>query len=124
MPTATSPRRKRRLSSQERHAMQQEALSRATSNRSLSNWPAIITGFSERGIPESEIQPRVNVFTYQAWKALGRQVRKGEKGVKVFTWIPTSKDEKQTDGTVKTVEKKFCKAATVFHITQTDSIDS
>jgi len=122
MSTATAPGKRRRRTPSERKAMQDEALSRATGNVSLANWPAIILGFVDKGIPESEIHPRQNIFTYAAWRALKRQVRKGEKGVRVHTWIPTSKDEKQTDGTVKTVEKKFCKAATVFHVTQTDPV--
>jgi len=30
-----------------------------------------IQGFAAKGIPESEIKPRENVFTFNAWKALG-----------------------------------------------------
>jgi hypothetical protein len=67
--------------------IQQEALSRAVGNQSLTNWPAIIYGFVAKGIPESEIRPRENVFTYHAWRALGRQVRRGEHGVKVTTFV-------------------------------------
>ena len=33
-------------------------------------------------------QARVNILTYAAWRALGRQVRKGEHGRKLETWIP------------------------------------
>jgi len=47
-----------------------EALSRATSGMSVSNYPTIYGGFIEKGIPESEIKPRENVFTYHAWRAL------------------------------------------------------
>ena len=61
-----------------REQMQQEALSRAASGQSLSNWPAILAGFTAKGILESDIRPRENVFTYHAWRALGRQVRRGE----------------------------------------------
>ena len=42
-----------------------EALSRATTGLSMSNYPTIY-GFKEKGIPESEIRPRENVFTYNA----------------------------------------------------------
>ena len=52
-----------------------EALSRAQSGQSLTNFPTILEGFMARGIAEAEILPRVNVFTYRAWKAKGRQVR-------------------------------------------------
>ncbi len=92
-------------------AIQSEALFRAENNLSTSNYPAIYAGFEEKGI--SDIQPRVNVFTYHAWRAKGRQVRKGEHGVKVVTWI-TSND-KETGK-----ESKFPKKTTVFHISQTD----
>jgi hypothetical protein len=64
-----------------------EALSRATTGLSMSNYPTIYSGFMEKGIPELEIKPRENVFTYAAWRALGRQVRRGEHGVKVLTFI-------------------------------------
>src|SRR5207302_7963659 len=72
-----------------REEMQQEALSRAIGGQALTNWPAIIHGFAAKGIPESDIRPRENVFTYHAWRALGRQVRRGEHGVKVITFVAT-----------------------------------
>ncbi len=72
-----------------REQMQQEALARAANGQTLTNWPAIIHGFMARGIPEHEIRPRENVFTYHAWRALGRQVRRGEHGVKVVTFVTT-----------------------------------
>ena len=93
--------------------IQSEALYRAESSLSTSNYPAIYAGFEDKGI--SDIQPRVNVFTYQAWRAKGRQVRKGEHGVRVVTWI-TGKDKKTGK------ESKYPKKTTVFHISQTDSI--
>ena len=59
---------------------QQEALGRARTGESFSNYPAIFTGFMDKGIPEAEIIPRENVFTFHAWKALGRVVKKGGLG--------------------------------------------
>jgi len=56
-----------------------------------------------------------NVFTYNAWKALGRQVNKGEHGVKVVTWIDAT--DKITG-----LPTKLCRASTVFHISQTSPI--
>ncbi|MCP4262796.1 MAG: ArdC family protein [Planctomycetes bacterium] len=101
-------------------AIANEALSRAQSNQSLINYPAIYEGFAAKGIPENEIEPRVNVLTYHAWRAVGRQVRKGEHGVKVVTWIVMEKEDKDT-GEIDTYKRP--KSATVFHISQTDSID-
>ncbi len=94
-------------------AIQSEALFRAENSLSTSNYPAIYSGFEEKGI--SDIQPRVNVFTYHAWKAKGRQVRKGEHGVRVVTWIKGT--DKKTGK-----EKTYPKRTTVFHISQTDPI--
>ena len=68
----------------ERQQMQQESLARATSGQTVTNLPAIFDGFLAKGIQEHEIKPRENIFTYHAWRALGRQVRRGEHGVKVL----------------------------------------
>src|SRR5271167_1057245 len=96
-----------------------ESLKRAVSGQSLGNFPAIFQGFTAKGIPESEIKPRENVFTYQAWKALGRQVRRGEHGVKVVTFIDCSKESKET-GKKETLRRPW--TTTVFHISQTDPV--
>ena len=108
--------------------LQAEALSRAAGGQSLTNWPAIFEGFMAKGIPESEIKPRENVFTYHAWRALGRQVRRGEHGVKVTTWVtPKDKrdesdksDSSDNQKTARRAKMPWC--ATVFHISQTDPI--
>ena len=105
--------------------LQAEALSRAVGGLSMSNWPAIYHGFAAKGIPEADIRPRENVFTYHAWRALGRQVRKGEHGVKVVTFRPGSERE---DVDPQTGEKKKVRrssrpwTAVVFHVSQTDPI--
>jgi len=87
----------------------QNALSRARSSDSFANYPAILEGFSARGI--TDIRPRENVLTYKAWQALGRQVKKGEKGVPITTWIQVEKN-----GETFPVAKR----STVFHISQTE----
>jgi hypothetical protein len=109
-------------SKQERQQIQQEALSRARDGQTWSNYPAIISGFSARGISVDEIKPRENVFTYNAWKALGRFVRKGEHGVRVVTFRDDVVKDKQDDGTEKTKVKSRPWFATVFHISQTDAM--
>ena len=96
----------------------ERALNNALSSASQSNYPAIFVGFAEKGI--TDVQPRVNVFTYDAWKALGRQVKRGEHGVKVTTWIPmTRKDDIEGE-----VSFKRPKCTTVFHVSQTDAVQS
>lgn len=101
-------------------AEQAEALSRAVNGGSFTNYPAIFAGFVAMGIPESDIHPRENVFTYQAWRALGRQVRRGEHGVKVLTFVETTKENKE-NGAKETLRRPW--STTVFHVSQTDAIE-
>jgi len=95
----------------DKQAQQIESLNRAKNGDSLANFPAIISGFMEKGINANDIIPRVNVFTYDAWQALGRQVNKGEKGVKCVSY----RDNEKTN-------KKFICIVAVFHISQTSPI--
>jgi len=81
---------------------------------------AIFQGFIAKGIPESEIRPRENVFTFDAWKALGRYVRKGEHGVKVVTFIECRKENKVT-GEKESFRRPW--TTTVFHISQTEAMN-
>src|SRR5437879_11513121 len=96
----------------------QEALTRAISGQSFSNFPAIFQGFAAKGIPESEIKPRENVFTFDAWTALGRYVRKGEHGVKVVTFIETLSRETDPDTGERKLIRRTC-TTTVSNILQT-----
>lgn len=100
-----------------------EALSRATTGQSQSNYRAIISGFRAMGINEAEILPRENCFTFNAWFALGRVVKKGEHGVKVFTFISFDEKKQNENGEIIKVSKgsKPCRT-TVFHISQTEAI--
>jgi hypothetical protein len=99
----------------------QEALTRAVSGQSFSNFSAIFQGFAAKGIPESEIKPRENVFTFDAWKALGRVVRRGEHGVKVVTFIDCQSKETDPDtGERKLIRRPW--TTTVFHVSQTDPL--
>src|SRR5713101_3825422 len=105
-----------RKSNQERA----DALTRAACGQTMSNYPAIFQGFIAKGISESEIRPRENVFTFDAWKALGRYVRKGEHGVKVVTFIECSKENKET-GAKESFRRPW--TTTVFHVSQTEPIN-
>lgn len=101
--------------------IRQQALDRARSGQALTNYPAILTGFIEKGIPEAEIRPRENVFTFQAWKALGRSVCKGEHGVKVHTFVPMTAEVKDAEtGEVKVKAYSGPRTTTVFHVSQTE----
>lgn len=100
--------------------MQQQALENAVTRQGVANYQAIFEGFEAMGIPAEAIKPRVNVFTFHAWKALGRSVKRGEHGVKIVTVIPCTKKDKATD---EDVPVKKIKATTVFHISQTQALD-
>jgi hypothetical protein len=100
---------------------QVDSLRRAIHSKSFSNFPAIFYGFLAKGIPEAEIKPRENVFTFQAWKALGRVVRRGEHGVKITTFIESKGKEIDSDtGEPKIIRRPW--TTTVFHVSQTEPI--
>ncbi len=93
------------------------ALEKAITGQSMMNYQAIIEGFIAKGIEPDQIRPRENVFTYEAWRAVGRQVRRGEKGVSVVTFRECSKVDKET-GEISAWRSPW--HSTVFHISQTD----
>ncbi len=73
----------------------------------------------ERGISEAEIEPRVNVLTFHAWRAVGRTVNRGEHGVQVVTWIDCEKKDDSGE-VVETYRRP--KTAVVFHVSQTSEV--
>ncbi len=102
-------------------AMQAEALDRASNGQSLTNYPAIYEGFLAKGISEADIKPRENIFTFNAWKALGRSVKKGEHGVKVVTFVECSGRQRDpSDGEERAATFRRPHTTTVFHISQTE----
>ena len=104
----------------EKVAMRAEAYGRAVQGQTLGNYPAIVNGFMARGLAPDDIRPRENVFTYSAWKHQGRQVRKGEKGVAITTFIPVS-EKKDAGGKVTRKGGTRPRTAYVFHVSQTDA---
>ena len=105
-----------------RTELQNEALERARTSQALTNYPAIFEGLMAKGIAEADIKPRENVFTFEAWKALGRYVRKGEHGVKIVTFIESKSKEIDPDtGERKVIRRPW--TTTVFHISQTEAMN-
>jgi len=115
--TSTQTPQRRRRTPQERAELDGAALARAAGNQGMMNYSTIYEGFAAKGIPASEIQPRVNVFTFAAWRALNRTVRRGEHGVRVVVFIPTTE---QPDESGKAKQGRLIRSTTVFHISQTD----
>ena len=99
---------------------QTEALQRARSSNSTANFAAIYAGFTAKGIPFGDITPRVNVLTFNAWKALGRVVRKGEHGVRITTWVEMTKIDASAGAPPAAFRRP--KTTTVFHVSQTDAV--
>src|SRR3990172_1586187 len=105
--------------------LQETALSRARNGASFSNYVPIIRGFLEKGISEGDIKPRENIFTYHAWRALGRTVKRGEHGVSILSFVPVDEKERKTDeetGDRKTRTRTRPRSATVFHVSQTTEL--
>ena len=115
--TESSSKKTRRPVSAEQ---QRQALEKAITGQSLANYGAIYEGFEAMGIPALEIKPRENVFTFNAWKAVGRAVRKGQHGVKVVTVV---KRERANTETGEMEISSYPITTTVFHISQTDAIN-
>jgi N-terminal domain of anti-restriction factor ArdC len=103
-----------------RDQIQREALTKAATGQSLTNYAAIIAGFAAKGIPAEQIRPRENVFTFHAWKALGRSVKRGEHGVKVLTYIEGTRKERGPDGAEIAKPCRRPWTTTVFHVSQTE----
>ncbi|MCF3643219.1 ssDNA-binding domain-containing protein [Rhizobium sp. TRM95111] len=100
--------------------LQAQALKNATSGASVANYQAIFDGFAAMGIDPDDVMPRENVFTFNAWKALGRVVKRGQHGVRIVTVIPCTKKDPET-GEETPVRKP--KTTTVFHVSQTEAIN-
>jgi antirestriction protein ArdC len=100
-----------------------QALRNATTSQSMMNFNAIFEGFAAKGIDPALVEPRVNVFTFHAWRALGRVVRKGEHGVKVCTWITIDPAKPNENGEVDSSKLggRRPRTTTVFHLSQTDA---
>lgn len=60
------------------------------------------------------------VAGYHAWQKLGRQVRKGEKGIAILAPMTWTKQQEAEDGTVSEVPVRWWKTVSVFDISQTD----
>jgi hypothetical protein len=99
-----------------------EALDRARNGETMTNYPEIFAGFIEKGNAEHDIKPRENVFTFAAWKALGRSVKRGEHGVKVVAFIDCAGrvEIDQATGEEKQTSYRRPHTTTVFHISQTE----
>jgi antirestriction protein ArdC len=65
----------------------------------------------------SQCPTATHVAGYRAWQALGRQVRKGEKGIRIFVPFTRKREENEEEGTRKVTGFGV---GTVFDVAQTD----
>ncbi len=100
-----------------------EALARIQAGFSK-NDALVVALFAARGIDPATIEPRENVLTYRAWQAKGRQVCKGEKSVRISTYIPVPEKLDATTGKVLEPASSRPWTASVFHISQTKAVQS
>jgi hypothetical protein len=88
----------------------QEALNRASNPRSILNMAMVVEAALAAGITDAI--PGENVLTFNAWKAKGRVVAKGQKAL---CKLPVFYTKENADGET---EKRMGTSA-VFHISQT-----
>jgi len=61
---------------------------------------------------ECDCKPYVDWFTYNRWQAQGMQVQKGEKGIKLLTYITKEQEDKNGKVTSRTYSRNtsvFCR---------------
>lgn len=104
-----------------RAGLEAQALANAMGGQSMANYAAIFEGFEALGIAPADVRPRENVFTFNAWRALGRVVRKGQHGVHIVTVIPCTKKDRATG---EGVAVRKIRRTTVFHVTQTEPLQA
>ena len=100
-----------------------EALDRIESGFSK-NDALVVALFAARGIDPADVEPRVNVLTYRAWQAKGRQVCKGEKSVRLTVYIPIDEKRDAVTGKVTRAAGSRPWSSAVFHISQTKAAQS
>lgn len=88
---------------------------KAVSGASIMNDLKVISYFETQGILA---HPRQDVFTFGVWKhKFNRVVKRGQKGVKITTFIPR---ENKTNGK----KQVFPRTVSVFHYSQTEELKS
>ncbi len=68
----------------------------------------------------SQCPDATRVAGYRAWQKLGRQVHKGERGIRILAPCPFKRERATADGDSETVTGMFFRAVSVFDVGQTD----
>jgi hypothetical protein len=64
--------------------------------------------------------PDLNCFTFRGWQERGYRVKKGEKALRSFTFIPGLEETKKEDGTTKHTARGYLKGVCLFYILQVE----
>lgn len=67
-----------------------------------------------------QYDPRENCFTFRGWQERGYKIKKGEKSLRTFTFMPCAEEKKLADGTVKKEYHSFPKTVCLFYINQVE----
>ena len=67
----------------------------------------------------NEYDPGVNCFTFRGWQERGYHVKKGEKALKTFTFIPESNE---VDENGKSLGRSYPKSVCLFFIRQVEPV--
>jgi N-terminal domain of anti-restriction factor ArdC len=97
-----------------------EALQRASNPTSVFNIEIVLASAEARGIADAK--PRENVLTFNAWKAKGRVVKKGEKALCMLATMHRREVRDTSTGEVQT--QTMAGKAAVFHISQTKELSN
>ena len=62
----------------------------------------------------------MQVAGYRTWQSLGRQVRKGERGITIFAPCPWKREKETDTGETETEQGIYFRAVHVFDVAQTD----
>lgn len=96
----------------------QAALNRASNPRSILNMAAVVEAAQAAGIADAV--PGENVLTFNAWKAKGRVVMKGQKALCKLPVFYSRDVRDPSSGEVNTIKRPGSSA--VFHISQTEPL--
>lgn len=84
-----------------------------------------ITGYSDRNILLIMMQndQATDVRGYNAWKQAGRQVKHGEKGLRILAPAGHGEEKTTPDGS-KTPGRQYFRVVSVFDVSQTEEVTS
>ena len=115
MATLPASRKRRQPKTAEHY---KEALVRAHNGHSAAN--TMIVYHAMRAAGYTDVRPYENVLTFDAWRGLGRTVRRGEHGTRITVYVPMEIERVDANGQKKIETLTRPRSALVFHESQTE----